>query len=105
MFTHADVTKGKMVVDHNRGLVKIRHNKNKRQNDRPKWTPPSANIAKLNVDGAFAGKGHAGCGMILRDQKGDVIYATCRQLPQCQDATEAELIAIETRPALDKSAL
>jgi hypothetical protein len=77
-FPHADVTKGKMVVDHNRGFVKIRHNKNERQNDRPKWIPPSANVAKLNVDGAFAGKGHAGCGMILRDQKGDVIYVACR---------------------------
>jgi hypothetical protein len=48
-----------------------------------------------DLDGAYAGRGRAGCGMLLRNDQGLVIYAACRQLPQCHDATEAELIAIE----------
>jgi ribonuclease HI len=51
--------------------------------------------ATLNVDGAYAGRGRAGCGMLLRNDQGEVIFAACCHLPQCQDATEAELTAIE----------
>jgi hypothetical protein len=33
--------------------------------------------------------------MLLRNDQGEVIFAACHHLPQCQDATEAELTAIE----------
>src|SRR4051812_5415191 len=35
--------------------------------------------------------------MVLRDQEGEVIFAACRSLHYCKDATEAELKAIEER--------
>jgi ribonuclease HI len=50
---------------------------------------------KLNVDGAFGCDGAAGTGMVLRDHEGHVIFAACRQLRRCRDATEAELEAME----------
>jgi hypothetical protein len=46
------------------------------------------------VDGAFANDG-ASIGMILRDHLGEVIFTACRHLPQCKDATDAEMRAIE----------
>jgi ribonuclease HI len=52
-------------------------------------------MAKLNVDGAFSPDGRAGCGMLLRNQRGEVLFAACRQVQHCQDATEAEIMAIE----------
>jgi ribonuclease HI len=50
--------------------------------------------AKLNVDGTFSPHG-AGTGMVLRDHEGQVIYATCRELKQCRNATEAEMMTIK----------
>lgn len=54
----------------------------------------SRRLAKLNVDGAFTVVG-AGTGMVLRDSEGEVIFAACRSLQHCRDATEAEILAIE----------
>ena len=34
-------------------------------------------------------------GMVLRDHCGEPIFAACRNLPHCNDATEAEIIAID----------
>jgi hypothetical protein len=33
--------------------------------------------------------------MVLRDHDGTAIFTACRALEQCNDATEAELIALE----------
>ncbi|KAE8778636.1 Arginine decarboxylase [Hordeum vulgare] len=50
----------------------------------------------LSTDGSFnLEDGTAGSGMILRDCKGDVIFASYRKLFQCNDALEAELQAIK----------
>ena len=59
---------------------------------RPSWAPPSAGWAKLNTDGSFvAATGAAGGGMILRDDGGDIIYSTCREIRSCESVLEAEL--------------
>ncbi|KAM0918375.1 hypothetical protein ACQ4PT_008932 [Festuca glaucescens] len=60
-----------------------------------KWQPPKEDTTKLNVDGAFTPDGKAGAEMILRNHKGEVIAAACRQLMGCDDALEVELAAIE----------
>ena len=45
----------------------------------PSWVPPSAGWAKLNTDDNFvAAIGAAGGGMILRDDRGDIIFSACR---------------------------
>ncbi|KAE8780590.1 Autophagy-related protein 7 [Hordeum vulgare] len=50
----------------------------------------------LSTDGSFnPDDGAAGSGMILRDNKGDVIFASYRKLFQCNDALEAELQAMK----------
>lgn len=61
---------------------------------RPRWTPPSRGWAKLNPDGSFvAPTGAAGGGMVLRDDRGDIIYSACRELRTCDNVLEAELSA------------
>ena len=56
---------------------------------------PELGSAKLNVEGSFASDGRAGAGMVLRDHQGEVVFAACRKIDFCTDATEAELTAIE----------
>lgn len=59
-----------------------------------KWTRPPDGWCKLNVDGAFvATDGTSGAGMILRDHRGTVVFASCRFLSKCSSALEAELAA------------
>jgi hypothetical protein len=91
-YPDADLVKGKMPAgwDGDPQYKKIR----KEPKDNPRWTPPIPGEAKLNVDGAFANDG-ASIGMILRDHLGEVIFTTCRHLPHCRDATDAEMRAIE----------
>ena len=56
--------------------------------------PPSAGWAKLNTDGSFvAATGAAGGGMILRDDRGDIIFNACREINTCDSVLEAELSA------------
>ncbi|KAK1681977.1 hypothetical protein QYE76_042825 [Lolium multiflorum] len=45
-------------------------------------------------DGAYSTEA-AGTGMALRDHRGEIIYAACRSIPHCGDATKAEIMAIE----------
>ena len=94
-FQDADVVKGKMVVNPVQGFTnKAGTQMDGRQKVRKRWTHPASGEAKLNVDGAFLGKASA-VGMVLRDHCGEPIFAACRNLPHCNDATEAEIIAIE----------
>ena len=48
---------------------------------------------KLSTDGSFADDETAGAGMVLRDDKGAIIFSSCRQLFSCRKALEAELCA------------
>ncbi|KAK1644352.1 hypothetical protein QYE76_062157 [Lolium multiflorum] len=90
----SNVTKGKMVVRPELGFKRADHVGDGRQKVRKKWMRPEPGVAKLNTDGAFARDG-AATGMVLRDHQGDMIFAACRMLRHCSDATKAELLAIE----------
>jgi hypothetical protein len=92
-YPNADVAKGKMVIDSTKGFKRMKETANM-QGSKPTWLPPKPGEAKLNVDGAFTQDG-AGTGMVLRDHQGHVIFAACRSITYCRDATEAELTAIE----------
>ena len=59
----------------------------------PKWSAPKAGWVKLSSDGSYAKDGSAGAVMVLRDDKGEIIFSSCRQLFPCRDALEAELCA------------
>ena len=87
---HGDLEKGKMVVHDS--LLDI-HTK---EVPKPElhWTPPPPGWAKLNTDGSHVPPtGEAGGGMILRDDRGNIIYTACRQLLTCDNGLEAELAA------------
>uniref|UniRef100_A0A453J4P8 RNase H type-1 domain-containing protein n=1 Tax=Aegilops tauschii subsp. strangulata TaxID=200361 RepID=A0A453J4P8_AEGTS len=58
-----------------------------------KWSAPKLGWVKLEIDGSFMDDGSAGAGMVLRDDKGAIIFSSCRQLFSCRDALEAELCA------------
>ena len=73
------------------GFKREKHSEDGRQKVKQKWAPPSEGTDKLNVDGAFTSDGRAGAGMILRNDRGEVIVAACRHLVNCKDALEAEL--------------
>jgi hypothetical protein len=94
-FPQADIVKGKMVIDQDRGFQKAKRQPKNGRHVLQSWRPPDEGEAKLNVDGAYAGTNQAGCGMLLHTHDRQVIYAACRNLTDCSSATEAELIAIE----------
>jgi ribonuclease HI len=58
-----------------------------------KWSAPKSGWVKLSTDGFFADDGTAGAGMVLRDDKGAIIFSSCRQLFSFHEALEAELCA------------
>jgi ribonuclease HI len=91
----AAVEKGKMVVDSELGFNKAKMVTDGRQKVRKRWQLPPQGTTKLNVDGAFGKKGEAGIGIALRDHQGSMIIAACRDVKECRDATDAEIIAIE----------
>ncbi|KAE8772669.1 hypothetical protein D1007_55297 [Hordeum vulgare] len=63
-----------------------------------KWPAPGTNMVGLSTnDSCNPDDGAAGSGMILRDNKGDVIFVSYQKLFQCNDALEAELQAIKER--------
>ncbi|KAK1616443.1 hypothetical protein QYE76_021960 [Lolium multiflorum] len=93
-FPSADIIKGKMVVNPEQGFQKTEAQTDGRQKVRKKWVAPPLGEAKLNTDGAYSSQA-AGTGMALRDHRGEIIYAACRSIPHCGDATEAEIMAIE----------
>jgi hypothetical protein len=83
-----------MVISHDQGFSKEPTGNNRNGAKNQSWVPPDRGKAKLNADGAYD-PASAGAGMVLRDSSGKMIYAVCRHLEQCRDATEAELMAIE----------
>jgi hypothetical protein len=61
----------------------------------PHFEKKNIEKAMLNVDGSYNQATGGGALMVLRDQAGQVIYASCRQFMHCRNTTEAELVAIE----------
>ena len=57
------------------------------------WSAPAVGRVKLNTDASVLGS-TAGAGMILRVQKGEIVFSACRFLYACDDVLEAELLAI-----------
>jgi hypothetical protein len=94
-FPNADFAKGKMVVDQACGLKLKRSKDIATKQPSHTWRLPEDSLIKLNIDGAYSPDGRAGCGMIVRNHLGEVLVAACRQVHNCWDATEAEIIAVE----------
>jgi hypothetical protein len=84
-----------MVVDPYAGFKARTNQPEGRRKERKHWRVPDVGHMKLNTDGAFVSSIEAGMGMVLRDHHGAVVAAACREAIQCQDATDAELMAIE----------
>lgn len=57
------------------------------------WSPPNVGWVKLNVDGSYTEGHKAGVGMVLWDDKGSIIFSSCRELFSCHEVLEAELCA------------
>jgi ribonuclease HI len=58
------------------------------------WAMPPPGWVKLNTDGSFHEESkQGGAGMILRDDRGEIIFSSCRFLENCSSPLEAELAA------------
>lgn len=93
---HADPVKGKYVLEYDHMLDRKLSISSQADKPRPPegWAKPPNGWCKLNVDGAFfEADGTGGAGMVLRNQQGQVIFASCRYLTRCTCALEAELAA------------
>jgi hypothetical protein len=75
-FPAADFVKGNMVISPESGFNKQGTHADGRQKVRKKWELPGPGEVKLNIDGTFSSTG-AGIGLLLRDDKGEVIFAAC----------------------------
>jgi hypothetical protein len=61
------------------------------------WSPPKASEIKMNVDAAFcADTGEAAAGVVFRNHSGEPIAVASSVLEGCNDAEEAEAIAVLT---------
>jgi ribonuclease HI len=90
---NADVVKGKTIVS-------AHYSDKKEKQISPtadplkKWCKPQPGTIKLNVDGSFnATLRNGGCGIVLRDDRGAIIFSACKHLDRCADPLEAELSA------------
>jgi ribonuclease HI len=102
---YVDVVKGKMVMQaHGWRKSKEHTQENKRDAKvQRKWQLPPPGWVKLNVDGSFMQHdGDGAAGMVLRDDRGDIIFSSCRYLSTCSSALEAELAATMEGIALAK---
>ena len=58
------------------------------------WERPPAGMLKLNIDGSYSeSTGATGAGMILHDEKGQIVFSSYCFLCHCGSALEAELSA------------
>jgi len=58
------------------------------------WCPPPAGILKLNVDAGCFNDGRMGCGMVVRDNGGNVKFAATMLDNIRVSSTMAEVIAL-----------
>ncbi|XP_073351694.1 uncharacterized protein [Aegilops tauschii subsp. strangulata] len=102
-FPQEDQVKGKMVLSPD--SVRLAPNQVKKQRaceaEMQRWSRPPDGWSKLNTDGSYvAANRTAGCGMVLRDAHGEIIFTACRQLFACDNALDAELEACKEGLAL-----
>ena len=82
-----NMEKGKMVVQAD-ALAPPQHVQQKAEVG---WVLPPAGWTKLNVDGSYVpATGAAGGGMVLRSDRGGIIFTACREIRTCDNALEAE---------------
>jgi hypothetical protein len=74
---NAVVVEGKMVVDLCQGFKRRQPSDQGAKKLLQLWRTPEHGQAELNVDDAYTTDG-AGADMILRNERGEVIFATCR---------------------------
>lgn len=90
---NGDHVKGKMVTVpqyERRALSHAGEVVKKRQG----WDAPPAGWAALSIDGSFSEKDDTTrAGMVLRDDRGAIIYSSCRELRRCMSPLESELHA------------
>lgn len=89
--SNCDPVKGKAVISYDPAVN--RPHEISRIVPPAKWLPPPVGWVKLNTDGSWTNDGRAGAGMVLRDNLGNIIYSSCRELFSCRDALEAEICA------------
>ena len=93
-YPKGDITKGKMVLQCAGQPTNIQTRSPHAETEGPRWMKPPVGWAKLNVDGSYVhGESTGGAGMVLRDDKGAVIFSSCRYLCSCYSPLEAELAA------------
>jgi ribonuclease HI len=84
-----EVIKGKQILLS--GMSDVSETSQRMKSPEKKWVKPFPGWVKLNCDGSFRVEdGTAGAGMILRDEDGQIVFSSCRQLFQCLDPLEAE---------------
>jgi hypothetical protein len=98
-FPEMDIEKGRMIIDPGAGFRRAPTTQNGQMKTKQRWRPPMEGQAKLNVDGAFAGLGRAGAGVVLRDHQGQVILSACRHLPNCRDADTCQTAEMLQKPS------
>ena len=58
------------------------------------WCPPPSGMLKLNVDAGLFKDGSMGCGMVIRDNEGNVKFAATKLEKWQMSPTMAEAIAM-----------
>lgn len=85
-----DMERGKMVVQ----MGAAARPKEVKQKEELRWALPRPGWAKLNVDRSYVpATGDAGSGMVLRSDRGEVIFTACREIRTCDNSLDAELAA------------
>ncbi|XP_035546523.1 uncharacterized protein LOC118348595 [Juglans regia] len=60
-----------------------------------RWQPPPAGVLKLNIDGAtFHEQCRSGVGMVLRDERGKVLFTASKPEHDVSDPIEIEFLAV-----------
>lgn len=77
------------------GYKEVHESHNQNTQSRCNWIPPPSGTFKLNVDGAiFAYQCSAGVGIILRNDKGEIILSTSKKESEVNDPLKVEMLAI-----------